>query len=551
MLQSDEWKLDDSTLVGWGRKPADTDEHGFQGIHRQYVLVILDEACGIPRQLWTAVEAITTGPDCRILAIGNPDDPSTEFADVCKPGSGWNVIRISAFDTPNFTDEPFPDKLRPLMLDPEWVEDKRKRWGENSPRYVSKVLGDFPDIGEDVLIAPSLIEAARQREPDLTGKKVLGVDVARFGSDQTVIYLRHGNAVRLVGEYSKQATTETTGRVIAAKRETGADEIRVDGVGVGGGVVDQLTAQGFGVLDMQAGAAAQDRERFVNSRAEWYWALRERFESGDISLDPADEELAAQLGAIKYKYTPRGQVQIESKDDMRKRGMPSPDRADAVMLTSVAPAGADLFPRIRWRHWTLEGDRFVTAGRSWARTEAWVFFTAHLPSGDDALSDYQVVSAWARTLDGFVLLLDRARWKAGESSTSEQVRPLVGRWRPDTLFVPRKQRTEPLLADVSSFVSVTPLDVESDRMSRVFPASAMHAAGKVWMPTAAWAEAAKSEFLAFPNSRYSGMVETLAHAVRVVNTKWVPPVTPNTIHREANPFDSVFGGGGADPLGSL
>jgi hypothetical protein len=91
VLQSDEWKLGDGTLIGFGRKPADTDEHGFQGIHRRYVLVILDEACGIPTQLWTAVEAITTNADCRILAIGNPDDPSTEFANVCKPGSGWSV----------------------------------------------------------------------------------------------------------------------------------------------------------------------------------------------------------------------------------------------------------------------------------------------------------------------------------------------------------------------------------------------------------------------------------------------------------------------------
>jgi hypothetical protein len=335
VLQSDEWKLDDGTLVGWGRKPADTDEHGFQGIHRRYVLVILDEACGIPTQLWTAVEAITTNADCRILAIGNPDDPSTEFANVCKPGSGWAIIQISAFDTPNFTDEPVPDGLRPLLLDPEWVEDKKHRWGEESPRYVSKVLGDFPDIGEDVLIPPSLILAAQQRDLQPGPQCILGVDVARYGSDRTVIYLRRGPVVRLHGEWSKQSTTQTTGRVIAAKRETKADEIRVDGVGVGGGVVDQLLDDGHDVLDMQAGAAALDSEHFANARAEWYWGLRERFEQGDIDLDSDDDELAAQLGAVKYKFTARGQVLIESKDDMRKRGLPSPDRADAVMLTAA------------------------------------------------------------------------------------------------------------------------------------------------------------------------------------------------------------------------
>jgi hypothetical protein len=336
VLQSDEWKLDDGTLVGYGRKPADTDEHGFQGIHRRYVLVILDEACGIPEQLWTAVEAITTNVDCRILAIGNPDDPNTEFGNVCKPGSGWPVIRISAFDTPNFTDEPVPDALRPLLLAPEWVEDKKRRWGEESPRYTSKVLGDFPDIGEDTLIAPSLIEAAQQRSLEVTIDQRLGVDVARFGTDRTIIMHSQGPVVRCIGSYAKQATTETTGHVVAAARGIiGPYEIRVDGVGVGGGVVDQLLEQGYSVLDMQAGAGAVDREHFLNARAEWYWGLRQLFEDGDIDIDPDDDEVAAQLGALRYKFTSRGQIQIESKDDMRKRGLPSPDRADAVMLAKA------------------------------------------------------------------------------------------------------------------------------------------------------------------------------------------------------------------------
>lgn len=335
VLQSDEWKLDDGTLVGWGRKPADTDQHGFQGIHRKYVLVILDEACGIPEQLWTAVEAITTTDTCRILAIGNPDDPNTEFGNICKPGSGWNVLRISGFDTPNFTGEDVPDAVRELMLSREWEEDKRRRWGENSPRYISKCLGEFPEIGDDTLISPRWIEAAQARHLDPGPHSVLGVDVARFGSDSTILVLARGALVRVVAEHAKLRTTETTGHVIAAKREHGVDEIRVDGVGVGSGVVDELLEAGHDVVDMQSGAAAADSEHFANARAEWWWGLRQRFEDGDIDIDPDDDELAAQLGTVKYKYTARGQVLIESKDDMRKRGLPSPDRADAVMLAKA------------------------------------------------------------------------------------------------------------------------------------------------------------------------------------------------------------------------
>jgi hypothetical protein len=367
VLQSDEWKLDDGTLIGFGRKPADTDEHGFQGIHRRYVLVILDEACGIPAQLWTAVEAITTNADCRILAVGNPDDPATEFHQVCKPGSGWNVIRISGLETPNMTAERIaaepgladlfdklglgpstefvPDALRPLMLDAGWVADKIRRWGVESPRFTSKVLGEFPDIGEDVLIPPSWIRAAQERACEPGPWTILGVDVARFGSDRTILCLRRGPVARIIGDYAKQSTTETTGRTVRAIDEHRVDETRVDGVGVGGGVVDQLVELGHDVVDMQAGAAANDRDAFANARAEWSWAIRQLFEDGDIDLDPEDDELAAQLGAIKYRYTARGQVQIESKDEMRKRGLPSPDRADALILTGAPtpPLSEDVF----------------------------------------------------------------------------------------------------------------------------------------------------------------------------------------------------------------
>lgn len=336
VLQNGEWKIDD-TLVGIGRKPADTDEHGFQGFHRRYVLVILDEACGIPPTLWTGAEAITTNTDCRILAIGNPDDPNTEFGRVCRPGSGWNVLGVSVLDTPNFTGEAVPDDLRPLLPSPEWEADRRRHWGEESPQYVAKVLGEFPEVGEDTLISPAWIAAAQQRSLQPGWPSVLGVDVARFGSDRTVIYHRRGPVARLHSDRSRDATTQTTGRVTHALSETGAESAQVDGVGVGGGVVDQLDEAGKPVHDMQAGQAAADTERFINARAEWYWGLRQRFEAGDVDLDPGDDELAAQLGALHYTYTARGQIKIESKDDMRRRGMPSPDRADGLMLAFASP----------------------------------------------------------------------------------------------------------------------------------------------------------------------------------------------------------------------
>lgn len=354
-----EWKLLDGELIGYGRKPADEDQAAFQGIHALYPFIVVDEAGGVPKNLFDAVDALATNENARVLAIGNPDAPASHFAQVCKPGSGWNVIRIDGLQTPNMTaealaglpelsamfeqlglepsDEQVPDSLRPLLLSPLWVAERIHRWGVSSPIFTAKVRGEFPDVGEDVLIPPSLIRAAQERTLPPGPLAVLGVDVARFGSDRTIFCLRRGPVARVIADHSKLATTETTGHVVAAKREHTVHEVRVDGVGVGGGVVDQLVEQGHDVVDMQAGGAAVDSEHFKNARAEWFWALRERFEDGDIDLDPADDELAAQLGSIKYKYTPRGQIQIESKDDMRKRGLPSPDRADALMLTAAGP----------------------------------------------------------------------------------------------------------------------------------------------------------------------------------------------------------------------
>ena len=332
----DEWKID-GMLVGMGRKPADHDEHGFQGIHRRYVLAIIDEACGVPKSIYTGVEAITTNADCRILAIGNPDDPNTEFRKVCAPGSGWNVLQIASQDSPNFTGEPVPDALRHLLPTPEWVDDAAKRWGIDSPLYMSKVLGEFPEVGDNTLISPAWIKSAQDRELAPVGDNTLGVDVARFGTDKTIMLHRRGPVARIVRTIASSPTTQTAGEVLALTKRHGC-RAQVDGVGVGGGVVDMLREMGADVHDLQAGSAAGDSERFVNARAEWYWGLRERFEQGDIDIDPADDELAAQLGSIRFEYTSRGQIKIESKDDMAKRGMPSPDRADALMLAYATPS---------------------------------------------------------------------------------------------------------------------------------------------------------------------------------------------------------------------
>jgi hypothetical protein len=183
-------------LVAYGRKPADYDPAAFQGIHARYVLVIIDEAGGVPKSIFDAVDALATNIDARVVAVGNPDDPASHFATICKPGSGWHVETISAFDTPAYTGEKVPEELLPLLVSPEWVEERKLRWGVNSPIYQSKVLGDFPDLSDDTLILPRWIEAAQKRSLPRTRRPLVAADIARFGEDETVIMRREGGWIR-------------------------------------------------------------------------------------------------------------------------------------------------------------------------------------------------------------------------------------------------------------------------------------------------------------------------------------------------------------------
>lgn len=547
-----EWKLPDGEPIGYGRKPADEDQAAFQGIHATFPLIIVDEACGVPKNLFDAVDALATNEQARVLAIGNPDDPASHFSNICKPGSGWNVISIDGLGTPNFTaeavashprlaalfealglepsDEQVPDALRPLLLSPLWVDERIHRWGIDSPLFTAKVRGEFPDVGDDVLIGPGLIKAAQDRHLEPAGRAILGVDVARFGMDKTVIYVRRGGVVRLVGEQSKQPTTETTGQAIVAHRETQAAEIRVDGVGVGAGVVDQLSEQGYPVLDMQAGAKPQEPERFLNARSEWAWVMRTRMEAGEIDLDPADEDLAAQLGAIKFKYTSKGQIQIESKDDLRKRGMPSPDRADAAILTAVTPQGSDLFRALLFRYWhharTGIPGQVDCGGRVATLREGWVYATAWIPDGEDAASDWAVGAAWCQTIGGDLLLLDRVRARLGDSNPADMLAPLVRTHHADTVFIGRRQLSETLRAQGSrAGIGFTPVDAaDGDLYSRALNASSKVVAGRVWLPAGApWASAFLAECAAFPHTRAQGCVAALALAAQVETTRWQPP----------------------------
>lgn len=313
-----------------------------QGFHADHVLVIIDEAPGVDPKIMDAIEGARAGGDVRILMLGNPTIASGPFHDAFTENrGGWALFTISAFDTPNLAglsiDELLlmsPEQLdindRPYLTTRRWVYDRWHEWGDGHPLWESRVLGQFPSQAEDALLSLAWLEAAKTGNSGNSGKLIAGLDVAGPGEDETVLVIRDGGQIVFSGSW---ATSDPRGDVIAAMMpfKDQIKKVNVDVIGIGWGMARHLEDQGFAVGNINVGEAPADPEKYANLKAELYWGLRMRFQEGHVS-GLADEKTVGQLAGIRYKHDARGRVVIESKEDARKRGVHSPDRAEAVML---------------------------------------------------------------------------------------------------------------------------------------------------------------------------------------------------------------------------
>lgn len=350
-----EWKSGARDFIAYGRKPADANISAFQGAHIKYLLAVIDEAGGVPQSIWDGVDSITTMDTNRILAIGNPDDPGTEFGNIFlrqQDHSGYHRITISAFDSPNFTDEhdELPKSLTEQLVSRAWVEEKQQSWGVTDRRYKSKVLGEFPEQSFDALFTAQTLARGQDATilPAEDAPLVLGCDVARFGTDLSVVASNVGGVCGIVDSWAKLDTVETARRIHDHAIRLGAREVRVDGVGVGAGVVDQLTKipqRNYQVIEVNGGAQSPDPTQWYNYRAFLYDNLRDLMHKQQISIpeptgadDPA-QIVQDELGGVRYRFL-RGAMLIESKDEIRKRGGKSPDYADALTY-AAAPFNPD------------------------------------------------------------------------------------------------------------------------------------------------------------------------------------------------------------------
>lgn len=342
-----------------------------QGFHGPNILVILDEASGVPDDIWTAAEGIAVAPNNKILAIGNPLTSTGRFYELFRANRGWHKCTISSLDHPNVT-----GKGRQIIggITASYISERLIDWCDEVPQghvaqnesgttgggtthtallphtntsdlftwkdktYVvsdlfrTRVLGEFPRAEDGSLIPLAWIEAARDRTLPATGPRCLAADVARFGDDWTIIGLRHGPLLIQTWPMKGADTSAVAGMIERLAYDEHPSSIAVDSIGIGAGVVDQLYQRQIeGLRPVNAGSAPLNSELFANLRAELYWALRERFRTGDIKLTN-DELLAEELAAIRYRFNPGGKIQIESKDEMKRRLHRSPDRADMLAL---------------------------------------------------------------------------------------------------------------------------------------------------------------------------------------------------------------------------
>lgn len=307
-----------------------------EGAHADHILYVFDEAKAIPSETWDAVEGAMSTGNAWWLCISTPGGPAGRFYDIQSRKSGyedWFVRHVNVSEA-----------IAAKRIESSWVEARRKQWGESSPVFQNRVLGNFAEGSEDAVIPLSWVELAIERWHDaqsdpLSALSAVGVDVARYGSDDTILALRFGSIISELRRFSKQDTMATTGHVKGVLDAHGPDALAVvDVVGVGAGVVDRLRELEKRVEPFNSSTKTLLKDSsgelgFLNRRSLAWWNMREILdpETSNVCLPP-DDMLIGDLTAPTWRTTSSGLIRIEEKDEVKKRIGRSPDAGDAVVM---------------------------------------------------------------------------------------------------------------------------------------------------------------------------------------------------------------------------
>ena len=314
-----------------------------------------------------ALRNITSNDDSRRIIIANPTNPASYMGQIFRnEDSAWSKHTISVLDSPNFTAEAkeIPEEVLKRLSGPQYVEDMARDHGENDPRYISRVLGEFAFDRANSLIKYEDIVVGWDTEitPSLETLPEMGVDVARYGDDSSVAYLNHDGQIRLLESWVKTSGTDTARAIHRLAQDNSVGVVKIDGTGMGGPIVDMVTELSQGkylVVDMAGAGASPDNKRWHNARAYWWDEFRRKMRAGEIDIDPNDTTLSDELMTPEYQFAPKGGLLVESKDNMRKRNVKSPDFADAAIYAATDLAdmlGDPLFGMEPGDHIGLEMD---------------------------------------------------------------------------------------------------------------------------------------------------------------------------------------------------
>lgn len=326
----------DSSFISARTSRAEAPE-ALQGIHSENVLLVIDEASGVPEPVFEAAIGSMSTEGAMTLMLGNPTRTSGFFYDAFHGNSdSWWTRRVSCLDS--------------KRVSPDFAKEVAQSYGEESNAYRVRVLGEFPRGDDDTIISLEQVEGAEGRDikVDREAGRVWGLDCARFGDDATVLVRMHGRGIDVDEPPIKMVklnTMQVAGRIKAlwdANPDSRPAEINVDVIGIGAGVVDRLVEMGLPARGINVSENPAMKAKYKNQRTELWFLGKEWFESATCSLPvypkgSAEElmmrTLKADLIGVKYKVVDStGAVQAEPKADTKKRLRRSPDFADAFLL---------------------------------------------------------------------------------------------------------------------------------------------------------------------------------------------------------------------------
>ncbi len=307
-----------------------------QGFHSDNILFIVDEASGVHEAIFEVAQGALSTEGAFVILAANPTRTQGFFYDSFhRPGMRDRYAHVHVDCS---------DLKRAPLVSGAYVEDIAAKYGKDSNYYAVRVKGDFPSGDANTLIALSLLEEAKVRQVKPTGAQIVwGLDVARFGDDRCALAKRWGNAqLEKTRTWEHKDTMQTAGIVyaeyMATKPELRPYRICVDVIGIGAGVADRLKEMGLPVVMVNVSEApAVDPKKYKRLRDELWGKSAEWAKARDCTLLD-DEELIAELSSVTYKFNSEGQIIVESKDELKKRGLRSCDVADAWNLTFAVAA---------------------------------------------------------------------------------------------------------------------------------------------------------------------------------------------------------------------